>query len=135
MQLRIRGPSGSASVSVSETDTVASLLQLIQDKTSLTKYEIRYGYPPKLLLLEPGDLSKPLSKLDIKLNGEQLLITAEANERRGSDDDTSDTLNSSGTALVGTGVASPDHKGGIYISMLVLLLIVMMQTDRGSPLQ
>lgn len=75
MRLRIRGPTGSSTLDLAKSDTVADLLRLISEKTSLQNYEIRRGYPPEPLLLQSQDQSKLLSELDIKLDGEQLIIS------------------------------------------------------------
>lgn len=57
------------------TATVETLRQTIATETSLSSFEVKYGYPPRTLALDqfpPGEL---LSELDIKLNGEQLIVT------------------------------------------------------------
>lgn len=73
MRIRIRGPSGSSTITFAEWDTVRDLKKAITEKTSLTQFEIKYSYPPKPLVL-PGD-SSLLSELDVKLDGEQLTIS------------------------------------------------------------
>jgi ubiquitin thioesterase OTU1 len=53
---------------------VGDLRSLITEKTSLTRFDIKYGYPPKPLYLDtPSTL---LTSLDVRLDGEQLTISA-----------------------------------------------------------
>ena len=75
MRVRIRGPSGkSSTVSLDDSATIEILHKTIEAETSLSSFEIKYGYPPKVLSLEGLPSSKALSELDVKLNGEQLII-------------------------------------------------------------
>ncbi|RMZ76037.1 hypothetical protein DV737_g5015, partial [Chaetothyriales sp. CBS 132003] len=76
MRVRIRGPGGQSTVTLDDASaTVDTLRKTIETETSLTSYTVKYGYPPKELSLDELPLSKLLSDLDIKLNGEQLLIS------------------------------------------------------------
>lgn len=73
----MRGPSGkSTTVTLDDTATVESLKRAITAETSLSSFEIKYGYPPKTLMLDQYTPSKLLSELDVKLNGEQLIINS-----------------------------------------------------------
>ncbi|KAI9788613.1 MAG: ubiquitin-specific protease otu1 [Peltula sp. TS41687] len=81
MRLRLRGPTGSSTIHLTESDTVADLLRLITEKTSLQNFEIRRGYPPEPLALHTQDQTKPLSELDIRLDGEQLIISPKEDDR------------------------------------------------------
>lgn len=75
MRIRLRGPSGASIISLGEYATVGDLLSQISEKTSLTNFDIKYGYPPKPLHLnQEGTL---LSALDVSLDGEQLTISAQ----------------------------------------------------------
>ncbi|OAL39767.1 hypothetical protein AYO20_01164 [Fonsecaea nubica] len=75
MRVRIRGPSGkSSTVSLDESATVETLRTTIQAETSVSSFEIKYGYPPKTLPLDQLASTTLLSELDIKLNGEQLIV-------------------------------------------------------------
>lgn len=76
MRMRIRGPSGSSIIELASSDTVGELLRLIREKTSLEDFELRHGFPPTLLTLDPHDRSKPLSELGVVLDGQQLLVSA-----------------------------------------------------------
>jgi ubiquitin thioesterase OTU1 len=47
----------------------------ITEKTSVANFDVKYGYPPKPLLLEQFNKTQALNKLDVKLDGEQLTIS------------------------------------------------------------
>jgi len=79
MRLRIRGPAGQATINLSEAATVGDLRTRITEETSITDLEIKYGYPPKPLLLEDYDSAGKLSDIGIKLDGEQLIVSTSAN--------------------------------------------------------
>lgn len=74
-RLRIRGPNGMSTVTLGDDATVADLRTLIQEKTALRNFDVKYAYPPKPLLLP--DSSAPLSSLGVSLNGEQLIISSQ----------------------------------------------------------
>jgi ubiquitin thioesterase OTU1 len=74
MRIRLRGPSGASTLNLGEDATVGDLRSSITEKTSLTRFDIKYGYPPKPLYLDtPSTL---LTSLDVHLDGEQLTISA-----------------------------------------------------------
>jgi ubiquitin thioesterase OTU1 len=74
MRIRLRGPSGASTLNFGEDATVDDLRSSITEKTALTGFDIKYGYPPKpLYLVTPATL---LSSLDVRLDGEQLTISA-----------------------------------------------------------
>ena len=75
MRIRVRGPEGQTTISLPETATVAELQACISTKTSVSKLEIKYGYPPKPLLLNHYPASTQLSNLEIDLDGEQLIVS------------------------------------------------------------
>ena len=75
MRIRVRGPSGkSSTVSLDGSATVETLKKTVETETSLSSFEIKYGYPPRSLSLDELPSSKLLSELDVKLNGEQLIV-------------------------------------------------------------
>jgi ubiquitin thioesterase OTU1 len=80
MRTRLRGPGGASTITLSDDATVGDLIAQITEKTSLSSFDIKYGYPPKPLLLEENENSLPLSKLEVKLDGEQLTISAKADD-------------------------------------------------------
>jgi ubiquitin thioesterase OTU1 len=80
MRTRLRAPGGASTVTLPDDATVGDLIAQIMEKTSLSSFDIKYGYPPKPLLLEEHENSLPLSKLEVNLNGEQLTISAKADD-------------------------------------------------------
>lgn len=73
MRLKIRGPTGASTLTLDDSATVADLKQEITKATSLTNFAIKYSYPPKTLDM-PSD-GTLLKDLDIKLNGQTLIIS------------------------------------------------------------
>ena len=74
MKFRIRGPSGQSVVNFDDTATVENLRKTIATETALTTFDIKHGYPPKTFPLEQYPASTLLCDLDVKLDGEQLII-------------------------------------------------------------
>ncbi|RMD39571.1 hypothetical protein DV735_g5558, partial [Chaetothyriales sp. CBS 134920] len=76
MRVRIRGPAGQSTATLDDASaTVETLRKTIEAATSLTSYSVKYGYPPKQLSLDQLPRSTLLRDLDVKLNGEQLLVS------------------------------------------------------------
>ena len=75
MRVRIRGPGGQATISLAETATVGDLYSQIGEQTSIASFDVKYGYPPKPLLLDAYEQSKKLAEIGLKLDGEQLIIS------------------------------------------------------------
>lgn len=75
LRIRIRGPSGQTTESFDDEATIQTLKEQIARSTALEYFDVKYGYPPKALQLSQYDSTKLLSELDVKLNGEQLLVT------------------------------------------------------------
>jgi ubiquitin thioesterase OTU1 len=80
MRTRLRGPGGASTITLPDDATIGDLISQITEKTSLSSFDVKYGYPPKPLLLEENESSLPLSKLEVKLDGEQLTISARADD-------------------------------------------------------
>jgi ubiquitin thioesterase OTU1 len=80
MRTRLRAPGGASTVTLPDDATVGDLIAQITEKTSLSSFDIKYGYPPTPLLLEEHEKSLPLSKLEVKLDGEQLTISAKVDD-------------------------------------------------------
>jgi ubiquitin thioesterase OTU1 len=76
MRMRLRAPGGQSTITLSNDATINDLIAQITEKTSISSFDVKYGYPPKPLLLEQCERSLPLSQLDVKLDGEQLTISA-----------------------------------------------------------
>ena len=74
MRLRIRGPTGQSVLTLDSNSTVGDLRSRIRESTSIERPDIKIGYPPKPLSLDVYGDTLPLSDLDVKLNGEQLII-------------------------------------------------------------
>lgn len=76
MRIRVRGPEGQSTVALDDSATVDDLHAQIADKTGLTTYDVKYGYPDlKPLALEEFTGSQKIAEIGINLNGEQLLVT------------------------------------------------------------
>ena len=75
MRIRVRGPGGQSTIAIPETATVADLKEQVSEKTSISIPDIKYGYPPKPLLLDSYSGSTQLSTLEIELDGEQLIVS------------------------------------------------------------
>ena len=75
MRLRIRGPLGQVSITLDDSATVQTLNDRIQEVTSLTSFDVKYGYPPKVLALDQWPSSKLLAEVDVKLNGEREFLS------------------------------------------------------------
>lgn len=75
IRFRIRGPGGQSTASLDDNATVGVLRSQIRELTSLSTFDVKYGYPPKPLQLDHLADDVLLTELDIKLNGEQLLVT------------------------------------------------------------
>lgn len=75
MRARLRAPGGASTVELADDATVGDLISKIVEKTSLSSFDIKYGYPPKPLLLDRSETLRPLKDLGIKLDGEQLTIS------------------------------------------------------------
>ena len=75
MRIRIRGPAGQAAISLSETATIGELRTQIITKTSISNFDLKYGYPPKPLSLSDYAETAKVSDIGIKLDGEQLIVS------------------------------------------------------------
>lgn len=75
MRLRIRGPEGQSSLTLGKDSTIGDLRTSITEKTSVHSFDLKYGYPPKPLILDSFDNASKLTELPIKLDGEQLLVS------------------------------------------------------------
>ncbi|KAI1007057.1 hypothetical protein K3495_g1162 [Podosphaera aphanis] len=75
MRVRLRGPEGSSTLIIADEATVGDLVFKITEKTAISNFYVKYGYPPKPLPLEELDNAQLLSELEVKLDGEQLTIS------------------------------------------------------------
>ncbi|KAF2096362.1 OTU-like cysteine protease [Rhizodiscina lignyota] len=76
MRMRVRGPSGVATLTLDDSATVQELQSVISEKTSLPAFELKSGYPPKALDLAQFDGTVKLKDTGLKLDGEQLIAVA-----------------------------------------------------------
>lgn len=74
MRLRIRGPSGATSVTISDNATWGELRSAISEKTSVPDFDVKYGYPPKALDTTSFVNETSLADIGVRLDGEQLTI-------------------------------------------------------------
>lgn len=75
LRIRVRGPSGQSTATFGDDATIETLRKQIADLTSLSSFDVKCGYPPKPLDLDQYEATTLLSDVDVKLNGEQLLVT------------------------------------------------------------
>jgi len=84
MKLRIRGPTGQSTVTLDDESTVETLRKAITTETTLAAYDVKYGYPPKSLALDRYPPATKLRDLEVRLNGEQLIVSkSDTSESRG----------------------------------------------------
>src|SRR5271155_4995560 len=84
MRLRIRGPAGQSTVTLDDESTVETLRKAITTETTLAAYDVKYGYPPKSLALDRYPPATKLRDLEVRLNGEQLIVSkSDTSESRG----------------------------------------------------
>ena len=76
MRCRLRGPGGSSTLNLPDDATVGELISHITEKTSITSFDVKYGYPPRPFPLDESDKTLALSKLEVSLDGEQLTISS-----------------------------------------------------------
>lgn len=109
MRIKIRSPTGTQVLTLPPEATVSSLLNEIHSKTSLSgSLDIKFGYPPKALLLDAYSPDALLKDLPEKLEGEQLIISESGNGGaiRGS---------GSGVVTKSEGTTIETGKAGVYI--------------------
>lgn len=76
MKFRVRGPAGQSTAILDDAATVDELRTQIVDKTGLTSYDVKYGYPDlKPLEIDGLPPGTKMADLGINFNGEQLLVT------------------------------------------------------------
>lgn len=80
MRIRLREPAGQTTLSFPDSATVEDLQKKIAEQTSLAAFDVKYGYPPKLLVLADYPQTAKLSVVGIKLDGEQLIVSRKYQE-------------------------------------------------------
>lgn len=77
MRFRVRGPSGQSTVGLDESATILDLRRQIAEKTGLSSFDVKYGYPDlKPLSLNDFQSDQKVADIGINLNGEQLIVAA-----------------------------------------------------------
>ena len=66
---------GQAAISLSEIATIKDLRNRITEKTSISNFDLKYGYPPRPLSLDDHAETAKLSDIGVKLDGEQLIVS------------------------------------------------------------
>ncbi|KAJ6111619.1 hypothetical protein N7523_007680 [Penicillium sp. IBT 18751x] len=77
MRMRVRGPLGQSTVILDDWASISELREQIAEKTGLTSFDVKYGYPD----LKPLDLDRlqpdqKVSDTGVNLHGEQLIVAA-----------------------------------------------------------
>ena len=75
MRVRVRGPLGQSVITLDDAATVENLREQISNATSLSTFDVKYGYPPQTLFLDDFPSNQKLSEAGIKVNGEQLIVS------------------------------------------------------------
>ncbi|WPG97320.1 OTU-domain-containing protein [Acrodontium crateriforme] len=75
MRLRVRGPQGVATIALEDSASWSDLRKEIVEKTGVSDFDVKFGYPPQALATDGIEYSTRLSEFPVKLNGEQLIIT------------------------------------------------------------
>jgi len=76
MRIRLRAPGGQSVVTLTNDATIGDLFDQISKQTSISLFDIKYGYPPQPLHLRDVQLCLPISQLDVKLDNETLIISS-----------------------------------------------------------
>lgn len=75
LRIRLRGPSGQQTCELGPESTVHDLQTEIRTRFQLQHFIAKYGYPPRELRLQQYDPQDRLQQLDVKLHGEQVIIS------------------------------------------------------------
>ena len=75
MRIRLRHPGGQVALSLPDKVTIDDLRRKIAEQVEFTSFDLKYGYPPKDLLLQSYSGDTALSALGVKFDGEQLIVS------------------------------------------------------------
>ena len=78
IRIRLRAPNGQHTLSLDDSAAVSDLLTAITTSTDLPLYDLKWGFPPQPLDPSLYGLSTPLKDTDLKLNGAQIMVIAQA---------------------------------------------------------
>lgn len=70
--LRLRTPNGQSRIEIDDGETLGALLELIKQKTEISKFTLKYRYPLVNLDISSEALSTPVK--DLQLRGETLVV-------------------------------------------------------------
>lgn len=133
MRFRVRGPSGQSTVTLDDSATIDELRAQISEKTGLTSYDVKYGYPDLKPLeidgLQPGSR---ITELGINLNGEQLLVARRETQTEPADSSKEGPISAPREPSEKTSprkphesppddppeIASPDHSGTFVLRIM-----------------
>lgn len=74
MRIGLQGAFGRSQINLDDSATVGELLQKISEVSSLTTFDLKGGFPPRLIDLTLYDPTTKLSETGVKLNGERLQV-------------------------------------------------------------
>lgn len=74
MRIGLQGAFGRSQITIDDSSTVGELLQKISEVSLLKTFDLRGGFPPRLIDLSPFDSTTKLSDTDLKLNGERVQV-------------------------------------------------------------
>ncbi|KAK1830517.1 ubiquitin thioesterase OTU1 [Podospora conica] len=72
IQIRLRIPTGQSRVEIDDDKPLGDLVRLIQEKTQLTDFTLKYGYPLKNLDISLDALEKPVK--EFSLRGDTIVV-------------------------------------------------------------
>jgi ubiquitin thioesterase OTU1 len=78
IRIRLRAPNGQHTLSLDDNAAVSDLLSAITTSTDLPLYELKWNFPPQPLDPSLYGLSTLLKDTDLKLNGAQIMVIAQA---------------------------------------------------------
>ncbi|KAF2086266.1 OTU-domain-containing protein [Saccharata proteae CBS 121410] len=76
MRIRVRGPSGMSTVTITPEATIAELISTIAEKSGVPTFDLKAGYPPKPLDITQFDPITRICDTELKLDNEQLIVTS-----------------------------------------------------------
>ncbi|KAJ4359426.1 ubiquitin-specific protease otu1 [Ascochyta clinopodiicola] len=78
IRIRLRAPNGQHTLALDDNAAVSDLLSAITTSTDLPLYDLKWGFPPQPLDPSLYGLSTLLKDTDLKLNGAQIIVIAQA---------------------------------------------------------
>lgn len=78
IRIRLRAPDGQHTLSLDDGAAVSDLLSSISNATDLPLFELKWNFPPQPLDPSLYGLSTLLKDTDLKLNGAQIIVIAQA---------------------------------------------------------